>query len=150
MSKEVSMKYKCLKKIEIKIVNIIKCYNVLLIYYEWYIYQFLGDKREEVFSEKLERGKLEIKKFDLYIFVCWFVYGLYELIFWIDMMIELGVFIEEKFYIKIIFFDFVVIIDGGIERIVGNVVLLVLNVLKLNDFDSDFQDNLYNFLWFCK
>lgn len=149
MSKKISMKYKWLKKIDIKIINEIKCYNVILIYYEWYIYQFLGflgDKKKEVFS-----GDLEIKKFDLYIFVCWFNYSFYELIFWIDMMVEFGVFIEEKFYIEIILFEFVVIIDGGIERIVGEVVLLVLNVMKLNDFDSDFKDNFdYNFMWFCK
>lgn len=149
-SKEASTKYKRSKKIEIKTVNIIKCYNVSLTHYEWHIHQLLGDKREEVPSEKSERGKLETKKSDLYIPARWLVYGLYELTFRIDMTIEPGVFTEEKFYIKIIPSDLVAIIDGGTERTVGNVAPLVLNASKSNDPDSDPQDNSYNFSWFCK
>lgn len=72
------------------------------------------------------------------------------------MLVELGVYMMEKFYINIIKMDFVVFIDGGIIRIVGNEDVLMLDVGKLYDFDMEVEKKLNvercncMFVWFCK
>ena len=145
-SKETPTEYKRSKKIDIKTTNVINCYNISLTRFQWHIYQLLGDKGTEFPS-----GDLKTDKSDLHIPARRLEYGLYELIFRIDMKIEPGVFTEEKFYIKIIPSELVAIIDGGTERTVGNVAPLDLNAAKSNDPDSDPSDNSdYNFAWFCK
>ena len=140
-SKVTPTKYKRSKKIDIKTTNVIDCYDVSQTHYEWHIYKLRGDERRD----------LKTDKSDLHIPARRLEYGLYELIFRIDMKVEPGVFTEEKFYIKIIPSELVAIIDGGTERTVGNVAPLVLNAEKSNDPDSNPPNNsYYNFAWFCK
>ena len=144
--KEKPTRYKRSKKIDIKTTNKIYCHNVSLTHYAWRIYQLRDDKRKE-----LRSGHIKTDKSDLHIPTRGLGYGKYELVFRIDMIVEPGVFTEEKFYIEIIPSELVAIIDGGTARTVGSAVQLFLNAAKSNDPDSDSQDNSgYDFAWFCK
>lgn len=146
-SKEEGTEYKRSKKIDIKTSNKIDCYN-LTTKYGWRIYRLRDDKKEELPKEEL---KIDLGSSDLNIPARRLDYGSYELVFRIDMLLEPGVFTEEKFYIEITKSELVAIIDGGTERTVGNVAPLDLNAAKSNDPDSESQDNTgYNFSWFCK
>ena len=148
-SKETRTEYKRSEKINIKTTNIIDCYNFTTSY-GWQISELLADTSKSLSSDLQSKG-VNIDSSDLIIPARVLEYGLYELRFLIKMVLEPGVFTEQKFYIEVTKSELIAIIDGGSERTVGNVAPLDLNAVKSNDPDSEVQDNSdYNYSWFCK
>ena len=151
-SKEERTRYKYSKSIDIKTVNTIKCYN-LTTRYGWNISKLEHDGWAAIPSEDSIRTDTP----DLFIPPRGLSYGLYELSFSISMVLEPGVFKQEKFYIEVIKSGLVAIIDGGSERTIGNAAFMKINAAKSHDPDTlplDITACKFatgcKFAWFCK
>lgn len=64
----------------------------------------------------------------------------------------MGVYSEKIIVVSVMEFLFNVIIDGGLEKIVGNKKLVKISVGEFYDFDfivGKFMDKNCIFVWFC-